>query len=63
MDDVVAIMKSMPTDKRKKIIAEFKQGEDTKDLYEILKNIRLGEPLASELKETRDKLQQFGANQ
>lgn len=61
MDDVVMIMKNMPTDKRKKIIAEFKVGEDVKWLYEILTEIRRGEPLASEIRESRDKLQQFGS--
>jgi hypothetical protein len=62
MDDVVLIMKNMPTDKRKKIIAEFKQGEDVEILHRILTEIRKGEPLASEIQESRDKLQQFGSS-
>ncbi len=60
MDDVVSILKNMAIDKRKKIIAEFKQGADAEKLYEILKNIRLGEPIVSQIEDARDKLKQFG---
>ncbi|MFO7907890.1 MAG: hypothetical protein ACQESR_04240 [Planctomycetota bacterium] len=59
MDDVVTIMKNMPIDKRKRIIGEFEQGPDVEALYKILSNIREGEPLASEIKETQDKLKDF----
>ncbi len=62
MEDVVVIMKTMPIDKRKKIIAEFKQGPDVEALYEILKNIRLGEPIASQIQETQDRLNEFGGS-
>lgn len=61
MDVVVAIVKQMPIDKRKKILAEFKQGTDVDDLYEILKNIREGEPIASQIKEAREQTEQFSA--
>ena len=60
MDDVVSLLKNMAIDKRKKIIAEFKQGADAEKLYEILKNIRLGEPIVSQIEDARDKLKQFG---
>lgn len=63
MDDVVTIMKSMAIDKRKKIIAEFKIGPDTDALYDILKNIRQGEPIASQIRDTQKKLSEFGGNQ
>lgn len=56
MDVVVAIVKSMPMDKRKKIIAEFKVGTDADQLYEILKSILQGEPNASTIQEARDSL-------
>ena len=56
MDDVVTIVKSMPVDKRKKIIAEFKEGTDADRLYEILKNILRGEPNASTIQEARNSL-------
>jgi len=60
MDDVVTIIKNMPIDKRKKIIGEFEAGPDVEALYDILKNIRLGEPIASQIQETQDKLDRFG---
>lgn len=59
MDDVVTIMKNMPLDKRKKIIGEFEQGPDVEALYDILTQIREGEPLASEIEQTQDKLNSF----
>lgn len=60
MDDVVTILKSMAIDKRKKIIAEFKAGPDTEWLYDILKNIRMGEPLVSQIKEAQDQINESG---
>ncbi len=60
LDDVVTIVKNMAIDKRKKIIAEFKEGADEDELYQILKNLRLGEPVVSNLKKAQDELQQFG---
>ncbi len=63
MDAVVTIMKNMPIDKRKKIIAEFKQGADADQLYEILRNIRLGEPMVSQIEDAQEKLKQFGPTQ
>jgi hypothetical protein len=60
MDDVVTVLKNMPIDKRKRIIGEFDQGNDADRLYEILKNIRKGEPTASQTRETQEKLNEFG---
>ena len=62
MDEVVTIMRNMPIDKRKKIIAEFKDGPDTQALYDILKNLRKGEPMASQIQEAQDKLNEFGGS-
>ena len=44
MADVVAIIKGMAEDKRKKILAEFTQGDDSVQLADILKELRVVEP-------------------
>ena len=59
---VVAILKAMPLDKRKKILAEFKTEEDAMQLAELLRLIRLGVPEVDLIDDTRDRLQQFNAN-
>jgi len=41
MDDVVAIIKAMAEDKRKKILAEFSSEDDSIKLAEILKELRI----------------------
>jgi hypothetical protein len=56
MDDVVTIIKTMSADKRKKLVATFKDGVDEVQLYEILKSIRDGNPLASTLRDAQDDL-------
>jgi len=56
MEDVVAIMTNMPLDKRRKIIGEFKEGEDPQKLHEILLRIRLGEPDVGLIQQTREEL-------
>jgi hypothetical protein len=60
MNDIVMILTRMPTDKRKKIIGEFKQDEDAQRLHEILTEIRRGDPLTSQIQEGRDQLRQLG---
>lgn len=45
--DVVAIIKGMPPDKQKKVLAEFNAGDDAQKLAEVLKELRSGEPLKS----------------
>lgn len=57
--DVVTMLKSMPLDKRKKIITEFKTEEESEKLYEILKQIREGVPDLTLIRDTRDKLASF----
>jgi hypothetical protein len=59
MQSVVLIMKAMPIDKRKKIIAEFKTEEESDKLADILKQIRLGVPEISLIDDTRNRLQEF----
>ena len=56
MTDVVTILKAMPLDRRKKIIAEFKTAEEAQQLHEILREIRLGEPEVSLIRDTREKV-------
>ncbi len=56
--DVVTIVKNMPVDKQKKLIAEFKDGTDADQLYQILRSIRAGEPVVSQIEEARTKLRE-----
>ena len=42
MEDVLRILKAMPLDKRKKILAEFKTPEEIEKLADVLREIRLG---------------------
>jgi len=56
MQDVVAILKSMPLDKRRKILGEFKNGDEPEKLHEILRQIRIGEPDVSLIRQTREEL-------
>jgi hypothetical protein len=58
MGDVVTIVKNMPSDKQKKLIAEFKEGSDAEQLYQILKSIRAGEPVVSQIEDARQQLSQ-----
>ena len=58
IEDVVRILKAMPLDKRKKILAEFKTPEETVMLAEILRVIRLGGSDSELLRDTRSQLQQ-----
>lgn len=57
--DVVTILKSMPLDKRKKILAEFKSEEEAEKLHDILKQIREGVPDTALIRETRAQLAKF----
>lgn len=47
MEDVVAIVKGMPLDKRKKVLGEFTTEEEIDQLNEILTTLRQGDPKAS----------------
>jgi len=62
MEDSVRILKAMPLDKRKKILAEFKTPEEVKMLAEVLRVVRLGGSDSELLRDTRSQLQQQGAN-
>lgn len=54
MNDVVAIIKGMALDKRKKILGEFTSEKEVTQLYEVLNQLRLGEPTASVIDEARN---------
>jgi hypothetical protein len=58
MRDVVTILKTMPSDKQKKILAEFKLEPEEEKLAEVLRQVRLGSPDADLIRNTRQELQQ-----
>ena len=58
MSDIVRIMKAMPLDKRRKVLAEFKSEKEADTLAEILKEIRLGLPDTELLRDSRTQLNQ-----
>jgi hypothetical protein len=58
MEDIVRILKAMPLDKRRKILAEFKSPEEIEKLHEILRVVRLGGSDTQLLRDTRAQLQQ-----
>jgi hypothetical protein len=59
MADVVNIMKQMSLDKRRKILAEFESEPEQEPLFQILTNIRQGEPLVSRVSQVRSELMQL----
>jgi flagellar motility protein MotE (MotC chaperone) len=54
LTDVVAIVKGMPADKSKKILGEFLKPEESEQLYEILRELRKGEPTKSLIDQARN---------
>ncbi len=54
LQDVVAIVKGMPPDKSKKILGEFLEPEESEKLYEILRELRKGEPTAGLIEQARN---------
>lgn len=53
MRSVVNMLSQMPVTKQSKIVSEFRTPEETEKLQAILRQIQLGEPLASLIEETR----------
>ncbi|RMF41947.1 MAG: hypothetical protein D6753_08595, partial [Planctomycetota bacterium] len=53
INDVVAIFKGMPVDKRRKIMGEFVGPEESEQLNEILRLMLEGEPTSTLLEETQ----------
>ena len=60
---VVAIMKSLPNDKKAEIVEEFQSEEETRELHEILKLIRRGEPDVSFIEDAQKQMRQFNADE
>ena len=54
MADVVAIIKGMGLDKRKKVLGEFTSEKEATQLHDVLNQLRLGEPAASVIDEARN---------
>jgi hypothetical protein len=57
LQDVVSILTTMPLDKRKKILSEFKSPQEMETLAVILREIRLGMPDSEIIRSTRSQLQ------
>ena len=58
MRDVVTILKTIPFDKQRKLLAEFKTEEEKEKLAEIMRQIRLGKPDVDLIRDTRNQLQE-----
>lgn len=58
-NDMVTILKSLPTGTQKKVLAEFKDDDKVPYMLEMLEQIRLGMPEISVVRETRQELQNF----
>lgn len=56
MDDVIAIVKVLDPAKRKKILNEFAEPEETDKLHDVLMRMLAGEPAASLIKDQRRSL-------
>lgn len=59
--EVVALLKSMPLARRKKIVAEFKATREADELEKVFNDIRLGEPEVDLIRQTRAELKALGA--
>jgi len=58
---VVSLVKAMQIDKRRKILAEFKDPDEEEKLAEILKEILRGEPDVPLLQQAREELQKLNS--
>lgn len=56
LEQVVMLIQGMPTDKRKKIVGEFKDEFEKERLYEVLKELYRGEPFVSQFQDRMDDL-------
>lgn len=59
MPTAVAIIQSMPAEKRKKLFIEFKTDEELSTLADILTELRLHNPKSELLRETSERLREF----
>ena len=56
-DDVVLILTAMPESKQSKIIAEFKDKNESEQIESVLRQIRAGQPKTRVSDEAKKKLQ------
>lgn len=61
MNFVVTMFKNMPLERKKKIMSEFKTGEDRKQLNLIMNQIRLGVPDVEVIRQTREQFDAFNS--
>ena len=61
MNFIVTMFKNMPLDRKKKIMSEFKDDEDRKQLNVIMNQIRLGVPDIEVIRETRTQFEAFNS--
>jgi len=61
IDVVVALLGAMPSNKRAKIVSEFKSAEDAEKLAEVLRRLRQGIPLASSIDRAQNQQQPPGS--
>jgi hypothetical protein len=59
LNAAVTILKNMPVEKSRKIIAEFKSPQEIEQLHEILSRIRQGRPAADILTEAQRNLERY----
>lgn len=62
MSAVVSLVKSMPIERRRKILAEFKSPDEEDKLAEILREILRGAPDVPLLRQARDELQKVSSD-
>jgi hypothetical protein len=59
MQFVVAMFKNMPLERKKKVMSEFKNDDDRKQLNVIMNQIRLGVPDVEVIRQTREQFEAF----
>lgn len=59
VNDVVVMIRTMPMDKRRKVLSEFQTEEERRKLAMLLSEIRKGNPEIPLIRSVRDRLRQF----
>ncbi|MCA9107028.1 MAG: hypothetical protein KDA83_16525 [Planctomycetales bacterium] len=59
VNDVVVMIRTMPMDKRRKVLSEFQTEEERRQLAMLLGQIRLGNPEIPLIRSVRERLRQF----
>ena len=58
-NDVVVLIRTLPIDKRRKILAEFRSDEEQRRLDQVMREIRLGNPGVPLIGKVRERLAEF----